>query len=131
MPRKRPDADESTTPMKGHSVTCRFCGQKNAVKPDYVNGEANCGRCKLPLSNEPHKKFANLHKNDYVHPLDKKALAAVKAIPGVDSALKKLLEWTWRIGDPRDVHGQCGQGHAEPVPRPVRQTRDRLQHPRR
>ncbi|MBP7475860.1 MAG: M48 family metallopeptidase [Pyrinomonadaceae bacterium] len=94
MPRKRPDADESTTPMKGHSVTCRFCGQKNAVKPDYVNGEANCGRCKLPLSNEPHKKFANLHKNDYVHPLDKKALAAVKAIPGVDSALKKLLEWT-------------------------------------
>lgn len=80
--------------MKGHSVTCRFCGQKNAVKPDYVNGEANCGRCKLPLSNEPHKKFANLHKNDYVHPLDKKALAAVKAIPGVDSALKKLLEWT-------------------------------------
>lgn len=94
MPRKRPDADEPSTPMKGHSVTCRFCGQKNAVKPDYVNGEANCGRCKLPLSNEPHKKFANLHKNDYVHPLDKKALAAVKAIPGVDSALKKLLEWT-------------------------------------
>ncbi len=94
MPRKRPDADEPSTPMKGHSVTCRFCGQKNSVKPDYVNGEANCGRCKLPLSNEPHKKFANLHKNDYVHPLDKKALAAVKAIPGVDSALKKLLEWT-------------------------------------
>ncbi len=48
----------------------------------------------MPLSNEPHKKFADLHKNDYVHPLDKKALAALKAIPGVDSILKRLLVWT-------------------------------------
>ena len=46
------------------------------------------------LSDEPHKKFTDLHKNDYVHPLDKKALAALKAIPGVDSILKKLLAWT-------------------------------------
>lgn len=80
--------------MKNNSVTCRFCGQKNAVKADYKNGDANCGKCKLPLSNEPHKKFAALHKNDYVHPADKQALAALKAIPGVDSALKKLLAWT-------------------------------------
>ena len=57
-------------------------------------GDANCGKCKLPLSNEPHKKFAKLDKRDYVHPLDKKALAALKAIPGVDSILKKLLAWT-------------------------------------
>lgn len=95
MPKKRPDSEEpSSAVTKPHSVTCRFCGQKNAVKADYENRTANCGKCKLPLSNEPHKKFASLHKNDYVHPLDKKALAAVKAIPGVDSALKKLLEWT-------------------------------------
>lgn len=94
MPRKKSDGDEPQPPMKSHSVTCRFCGQKNAVKEDYENRTANCGKCKLPLSNEPHKKFTGLHKNDYVHPLDKTALAAVKAIPGVDSALKKLLEWT-------------------------------------
>jgi Zn-dependent protease with chaperone function len=94
MPRKKPDSDEPSLPMKGHSVTCRFCGQKNNVKPDYKNNDANCGRCKLPLSNEPHKKFTDLNKNDYVHPLDKTALKALKAIPGVDSVLKKLLEWT-------------------------------------
>ena len=42
----------------------------------------------------PHKKFDSLHKNDYIHPSDAKALAALKAIPGVDSALKKFLAWT-------------------------------------
>jgi hypothetical protein len=95
MPRKKPDPDQpSSAVTKSHFVICRLCGQKNNVKTDYTNNDANCGRCKLPLSNEPHKKFAALDKNDYVHPLDKKALAAVKAIPGVDSALKKLLAWT-------------------------------------
>ncbi len=95
MPRKKPESPEPSEAItQSHSVRCRFCGQKNAVKADYENGDAVCGRCKLPLSNEPHKKFASLDKNDYVHPLDKKALAALKAIPGVDTALKKLLAWT-------------------------------------
>ena len=79
---------------KGHFVRCRYCGQKNAVKEDYQNNSANCGRCKLPLSNEPHKKFADLSKHDYVHPADSKALAALRAIPGIDSALRKLLAVT-------------------------------------
>lgn len=91
MPKKK---DESEALTKSHFVRCRYCGQKNAVKEDYKNNSANCGRCKLPLSNEHHKKFADLGKHEYVHPLDSKALAALKAIPGVDSALKKLLEWT-------------------------------------
>jgi Zn-dependent protease with chaperone function len=93
MPKKNPEGENSEL-AKSHFVKCRFCGQKNAVKDDYKNNDANCGKCKLPLSNEPHKKFTQLHKNDYVHPLDKKALAALKAIPGVDSILKKLLAWT-------------------------------------
>ncbi len=93
MPKKNPEGENSDL-AKSHFVKCRFCGQKNAVKDDYKNNDANCGKCKLPLSNEPHKKFTELHKNDYVHPLDKKALAALKAIPGVDSILKKLLAWT-------------------------------------
>lgn len=86
--------DESEAITKGHFVRCRYCGQKNSVKADYKNNEANCGKCKLPLSNEGHKKFADLNKHEYIHPLDSKALAALKAIPGVDSSLKKLLEWT-------------------------------------
>jgi Zn-dependent protease with chaperone function len=86
--------DESEALTKSHFVRCRYCGQKNSVKDDYKNGSAKCGKCKLPLSNEPHKKFADLNKHEYIHPLDSKALAALKAIPGVDSSLKKLLEWT-------------------------------------
>ncbi len=88
------DAGGEGAMTKSFSVRCRFCGQKNAVKEGYKNGSANCGKCKLPLSNEPHKKFADLSKHDYVHPLDSKALAALKAVPGIDSALKKLLEVT-------------------------------------
>jgi Zn-dependent protease with chaperone function len=86
--------DESEAITKGHFVRCRYCGQKNSVKADYKNDQANCGKCKLPLSNAGHKKFADLNKHAYIHPADSKALAALKAIPGVDSALKKLLEWT-------------------------------------
>jgi Zn-dependent protease with chaperone function len=95
MPKKKTDG-ESDLPETGktHFVRCRYCGQKNAVKADYVNNEANCGRCKLPLSNEPHKKFADLGKHEYIHPADSKALAALRAIPGIDSALKKLLAVT-------------------------------------
>ena len=86
--------DESESMTKSLFVRCRYCGQKNTVREGYKNRDANCGKCKLPLSNEPHKKFADLSKHDYVHPEDSKALAALKAIPGIDSALRKLLSVT-------------------------------------
>jgi len=89
-----PKKNESTEMSRPNFIICRFCGQKNNVKPGYKNNAANCGRCKLPLSNEPHKKFPDLDKKDYIHDLDRNAMKALKAIPGVDSALKKLLEWT-------------------------------------
>jgi Zn-dependent protease with chaperone function len=95
MPRKNSDSDnQSTAVARSLFVRCRYCGQKNTVREDYKNNTANCGRCKLPLSNEPHKKFADLNKHEYVHPADSKALAALRAIPGIDSALKKLLAVT-------------------------------------
>src|SRR5688500_14648674 len=76
----------------GEPVRCRYCGQLNQTRAD--GGSARCGRCRLLLSGEPHRKFAELNKHDYVHPSDSRALAALKAIPGIDSALKKLLEVT-------------------------------------
>ena len=95
MARKKTDSNsESAAVAKTLFVRCRYCGQKNTVKEGYVNGEAKCGRCKLPLSNEFHKKFADLSKHEYIHPLDSKALAALRAIPGIDTALKKLLAVT-------------------------------------
>ncbi len=95
MAKKKPGSEgPSTDVVKSFSVRCRYCGQKNAVKDGYADRSANCGRCKLPLSNEPHKKFADLNKHDYIHPADSKALAALRAIPGIDTALKKLLAVT-------------------------------------
>jgi Zn-dependent protease with chaperone function len=89
-----PKKDSTAAIAEKYSVRCRYCGQKNSVKEDYKNGEAKCGRCRLPLSNEPHKKFADLSKHEYVHPADSKALAALRAIPGIDTALKQLLKVT-------------------------------------
>ncbi len=96
MAKKKPESPESSSEavVKSLSVRCRYCGQKNAVKSDYKNGDAVCGKCKLPLSNEPHKKFADLNKHDYIHPADSKALAALRAIPGINTALKSLISVT-------------------------------------
>ncbi|MGH9906475.1 MAG: M48 family metallopeptidase [Pyrinomonadaceae bacterium] len=70
-------------------IRCRYCGQRNQVR--QTNGDARCGRCRLLLSDELHKKFARLDKDQYIHPADRRALAALRAIPGMDSAVKKLL----------------------------------------
>jgi Zn-dependent protease with chaperone function len=86
--------DSTAAAPEKYSVRCRYCGQKNSVREDYKNNTAVCGRCRLPLSNEAHKKFADLSKHDYVHPADSKALAALRAIPGIDTALKQLLKVT-------------------------------------
>ena len=91
---KKESNNQSTAAAKTLFVRCRYCGQKNQVRDDYRNDQANCGKCKLPLSNEPHKKFADLNKHDYIHPADSKALAALRAIPGIDTALKQLLKVT-------------------------------------
>jgi len=89
-----PKKDSTAAAPEKYSVRCRYCGQKNSVREDYKNNAAVCGRCRLPLSNEPHKKFADLSKHEYIHPADSKALAALRAIPGIDTALKKLLAVT-------------------------------------
>ena len=74
------------------SIRCRYCGQRNQTRD--TSGAAKCGRCRLPLSDAPHKKFAELNKHYYIHPADSRALAALRAIPGIDTALKKLLAVT-------------------------------------
>jgi Zn-dependent protease with chaperone function len=84
---------QSVNEPNGEMIRCRYCGQLNQTR-DGGNGQARCGRCRLTLSGEPHKKFAELDKHEYIHPADSRALAALKTIPGIDSALKKLLEVT-------------------------------------
>ncbi len=76
------------------TIRCRYCGQLNQVKPQPA-GIPICGRCRLELSDIPHKKFRSLDPHLYVHPSDSQALAALKAIPGVDPILKKFLSLTY------------------------------------
>jgi Zn-dependent protease with chaperone function len=84
---------ESAAAENGNGyIRCRYCGQRNQTRVE--GGLAKCGRCRLPLSDKPHKKFADLDKHEYVHPADSRALAALRTIPGIDSALKKLLAVT-------------------------------------
>ena len=89
MANQETEALESTR----KSIRCRYCGQRNQVSAEK-NGNARCGRCRLLLSEEPHRKFAALDKDQYIHPADSRALAALRTIPGIDTALKKLLEVT-------------------------------------
>ena len=77
----------------GGQTRCRYCGQVNQTRGELA-GTARCGRCRLLLSDAPHMKFADLHKERYVHPADAKAMAALRAIPGLDTAVKKLLSVT-------------------------------------
>jgi Zn-dependent protease with chaperone function len=86
------DNESALTNDNHEYIRCRYCGQRNQVRAE--GGTARCGRCRLHLSDEPHKKFADLDKHEYVHPADSKALAALRTIPGIDSALKKLLAVT-------------------------------------
>jgi Zn-dependent protease with chaperone function len=88
-----PDDESSALDTTRRSIRCRYCGQRNQIR-EGEDVEARCGRCRLLLSAEPHKKFAALNKDQYVHPADRRALAALRAIPGIDTALKKLLEVT-------------------------------------
>ena len=84
---------ESISGGNNTPVRCRFCGQLNQTRAD-ANGGAKCGRCRLSLSGEAHKKFADLDKDSYIHPADSRALATLRAIPGIDTAVKKLLSVT-------------------------------------
>ena len=86
------DNESSMSQDNGEFTRCRYCGQRNNTRAD--GGTARCGRCRLSLSDKPHKKFASLDKDSYIHPADSRALAVLRMIPGIDSALKKLLAVT-------------------------------------
>ena len=79
-----PDEESSALDTTPRFIRCRYCGQRNQVREEQ-EAEARCGRCRLLLSDAPHKKFAALNKDQYVHPADRRALAALRAIPGLDT----------------------------------------------
>ncbi len=79
-------------PEDSDRMRCRFCGRLNKVKLHNTNASIRCGSCRLPLSEDPHKKWTKLDPHSYIHPLDSQALSALQKIPGIDTVLKKILE---------------------------------------
>lgn len=97
-PAGEPHVESVESPGEDETVQmrCRYCGQLNRLRDISVASHPNvrCGRCRLPLSEEPHRKFTKLDPHSYIHPLDSQALKTLQMIPGIDPILKKLLELT-------------------------------------
>lgn len=87
---------ENTTDMSV-IVSCRHCGTKNKIDKDKAKNRyklITCGNCKKNLFFGEEDKFSEISSISYEHPLDKKALKALKKIPGVKSFLKWILKET-------------------------------------
>lgn len=77
-----------------HRTRCAYCQKLNTHWEDTEQTEARCRRCRLPLATTDHKKWQSVEPDAYIHPLDRQALQALRAIPGVDTILKKLIGFT-------------------------------------
>lgn len=88
-------AAEAAPGTAEREVRCRYCGQRNRVRADWTpRAGVRCGRCRLPLDEQAHRKFPGLSPHEYIHPLDSQALETLQLIPGIDPLLKKALEVT-------------------------------------
>ncbi|PKL78583.1 MAG: peptidase M48 [Candidatus Melainabacteria bacterium HGW-Melainabacteria-1] len=98
------NSDQSTQTLEAETrqrIRCRFCLKLNTVFTDDT-AEAKsakpatpaCRRCRLPLSAAPHQKWSSVNPDAYIHPLDSQALKALRAIPGVDLIIRKLIGLT-------------------------------------
>ena len=84
-------------------VRCRFCNKLNTVFSEEHEAKKDkhdkpkkpaCRRCRLPLSGKAHRKWSYVNADAYIHPLDRQALQALRAIPGVDMIIGKLIGLT-------------------------------------
>lgn len=78
-------------------LRCSYCNKLNTVfeAVDKTSpAEPACRRCRLPLSKLRHQKWSQVDADAYIHPLDRQALKALRAIPGVDLIIRKLVGLT-------------------------------------
>lgn len=78
-------------------LPCHRCHSKNRVQlgrafeqPDKLR----CGNCQAPLLAPRDAKLTGLRGSMYQHPLDQRSLAALEAVPGVSTLLRKVVELT-------------------------------------
>jgi Zn-dependent protease with chaperone function len=84
-------------------VNCKYCGQLHAIRPETLNKvQIRCSRCNLQLNlATPHIRFRHMDPAVYRHPLDHESQEQLKALPGVDKVLTKLLEYSQEaFGEP-------------------------------
>lgn len=79
-----------------NQVKCTYCGHLHAIKPETLRKiQIRCSRCRLQLGQtDHHSHFRHMDPAVYRHPLDHEAQDQLKALPGVDNVLKKLLEYS-------------------------------------
>ncbi len=103
-------SEENQTPSDEKSerrrLRCGYCHKLNTVfeaTETIANKAAEnkpakkapaCRRCRLPLNQRSHQKWSQVDADAYIHPLDRQALKALRAIPGVDLIIRKLVGLT-------------------------------------
>lgn len=95
-----PQTQETETRQR---VRCRYCQKLNTFfsapepkDPKQLKAQKppSCRRCRLPLSEDLHLKWSSVNPDAYIHPLDRQALKTLRAIPGVDLIIRKLISLT-------------------------------------
>lgn len=75
-------------------LTCRHCGQGNRVEVPtavFFPERVTCGACDAALFLPRDAAFADLRPSAWEHPLDRRAMAALQAIPGFDAVVRWLV----------------------------------------
>jgi Zn-dependent protease with chaperone function len=101
-----PEADElrsavwpSSRRAPTRHLRCRHCGQRNRVLvPAAVVGleRHRCGRCSQGLFLEQDAALTGLLPEAYQHPSDRRVVHALRSIPGLTLAMRRLLR---SVGD--------------------------------
>jgi Zn-dependent protease with chaperone function len=81
-------------------VRCRACGTRNRVAVPVAAldpGACRCGSCRGALLTVPGEPLVAIAPSAYEHPLDRRALDALQAVPGFPA----LLRWAMKHGNER------------------------------
>ncbi len=76
-------------------IDCRHCNTQNRLLKGKAVKSVNstiCGKCRKHLFFTKDECFYDISSKSYEHPLDRKALEALKKIPGSGTVLKSILK---------------------------------------
>lgn len=89
----------TTRPEPTRGLRCRHCGQRNRVAVPlavFDPGRHRCGRCQKALFVADHEPLSQIAARAYQHPSDRQVVYAMRSIPGLPAAMRRLLR---TVGD--------------------------------